>query len=75
MKNEKNNKYFKNEQAGEGKLLGTDEDELINIFCTRSYPELRVVFDVYSRTHGDIEEAHNIMQLFRALISKSKYFN
>jgi len=44
-------------KAGEGKLLGTDEDELINIFCTRSYPELRVVFDVYSRTHGDIEEA------------------
>ena len=39
--------------------MGTDEDELISIFCTRSYPQLRAAFDAYSRTYSDIEEAHN----------------
>ena len=41
--------------AGE-KKLGTDEEEFIRIFCTRSFPELSSIFSIYAAQYKkDIE--------------------
>ncbi|KAF7258461.1 hypothetical protein EG68_04353 [Paragonimus skrjabini miyazakii] len=71
-------------KAGE-KHLGTDESQFLSILCTRSYEQLRAIFDEYKKlTKHDIEQAlksemsGDLLDAFLAIVScarnKPKYF-
>lgn len=72
-------------QAGEGKLFGTDESEMIRILCSRSFIQLQSTFEIYeekyetlveeaikSENSGDFEKALNV--IVRCVKNRSSYY-
>lgn len=72
-------------EAGEGKLFGTDEAELIRILCSRSFKQLKATFEIYeqkndttieesikSETSGDFKKALNVIA--RCVKNRAEYF-